>query len=300
MRAKESNRQLDFEVARIFLAVLSSEQVASAARNRVSVATKAKVDAGKRFEHGLAGENDVTRAELELSSAELVATDADASTREIRLQLERYVGPAAHDALVPPAELFAARDTTAEALKEQAVEQRPDLAALRAEAEAARIAANEPLWGLVPKLTLDAFYDITTQEGFTGENTNWGVSVSANWILYDRGLRYREQEERSAMAREATLQLERALDDTATEVARALVALERAKVGLTRAETRVALAKKNAEEVAVRYREGITTAFELADANAQEFTANAELARARFDLGVSILAVREIAGSAPL
>jgi outer membrane protein len=300
VRAKETEYLLDFQVAEIFLAVLSSEQLAEAARNRIAVAIKAKEDAQKKFEHGMSGSNDVTRAELELATAELLVTDAEGAIRDLRLQLERYVGEAARTPLVPPAELFTGAEASAEELTRRAHETRPDVVALKADAEAARISANEPLWGLVPSLKLDAFYDLTTQKSFTGENTGWGVTLSANWILYDRGRRYREADERTALAHRATLQLERGLEDATADVQRALVRRDRSKFALDRAEARLALSKKNAEEVAVRYREGVASAFELADANAQEFAANAEVARARFDLGVSILTLRRASGSSPL
>jgi outer membrane protein TolC len=300
LRARESERALGFEVARIFLAVLSSEQVRAAAQNRIAVAKQATEHARKRFDLGLAGENDVTRAQLELAAAELAAADSEASAREVRLALERLVGPPARSPLLPPEELSTAPAADAAALIAHAKKNRRDLAALSAERESAHIAAGEPLWELIPTLSFDAWYELTTQQAFVGENQGWGVAVSAEWTLYDRGLRYRERQERSAAAREADLELERAMDDLTNEVARALVGLERAQVALSRAETRAALAEKNAEEVSVRYREGVASAFELADAGAEAFTAGAELARARFDLAASVLEIRRIAGDLPL
>lgn len=299
-RSKEIERTLSFDVAQAFLRVLSADQLATAAERRIEVAKKAKQDADKRFEHGLAGNNDVTRADLELATAELAASDAEAALREFRLALERYVGERAHAELRPPVELDAATSGSVETLIARAHEERPDLLALRAEAEAAELEAEEPLWGSLPKLSLDAYYDASTQEGFLGDHTNWAVKFSARWVLYDRGLRYRETEEKSARAEEARLVLERALLDVENQIKRSLVQIERARVSLSRAEARAALSAKNAEETAVRYREGLATAFELADSSAKDFDAQAELTRARFDLGISVLSLKQAVGEQPL
>lgn len=295
-RAGEMERLLGFEVAQIFMAVLSADPLIAASKRRIEVAAKAKADAERRFQHGLSGKNDVTRAELELATAELAATDAEASARDLRLWLERYVGPAARSELVPPVELYASPSESEDAMIAVAEGSRKDLAALRADADAARVAAGEPLWGLVPTLSFDGSYDLTTQGGFTGQNQGWALSLTARWVLYDRGRRYRQLEERDALAKEAKLMFERALEDARIEVRRALVKLDRSRIALSRAETRAALSRKNVEEVTVRYREGVATAFELADANAQEFDAATELSRARFDLALSVLAIRRATG----
>lgn len=298
-RAEQMQRLLRFDTAKAFLAVLSAEQLRAAALRRVAVAEKAKADAETRLRLGKTGKNDLTRANLEFATAELTASDSAAFIRTLRLQLARYVGDAAYSELVPPAELLASEAALApaETLIKQAQDARPDVVALASSAKAARMAAGEPLWNLLPRLELNGQYDLSTQQGITGRLSNWNMALTASWNVFNQGREYFGRQEKQAAAREAELTHERALADVESEVYQALAQLDRIKAALSRAQARSDLAQQNAEEVAVRYREGVANAFELTFAGAEQFNAQAELARAQFDLGTAVLNVRQATGA---
>jgi outer membrane protein TolC len=82
----EERRLLAFEVADAFLRTLSVQQVESSAERRLSFARRTVEDTKARFEAKLVSVNDLTRAELELATAEREATLAQGETQLFRLQ----------------------------------------------------------------------------------------------------------------------------------------------------------------------------------------------------------------------
>src|SRR5688572_28047457 len=85
--AAEDKRLLAFEAAGAFITTLSLEQVVAAAERRRNFAQTNVNDARARFEAGLVSSNDVTRAELELATAEREAARARGSAQTAYLQL---------------------------------------------------------------------------------------------------------------------------------------------------------------------------------------------------------------------
>ena len=55
-------------------------------------------------------------------------------------------------------------------------------------------------------------------------------------------------------------------------------------------------ARRSSEESAILYRQGLTTALAVTDANVRLFEAEVDLARAQFDLALALLALRQAVG----
>ena len=85
--AREARRLVGFEAADAFLTTLGNQQVFEAARRRLEFARQSLLDAKARAEVGLASTNDVTRAELEVSTAEVQLASARGSADTSRIEL---------------------------------------------------------------------------------------------------------------------------------------------------------------------------------------------------------------------
>jgi outer membrane protein TolC len=68
---------------------------------------------------------------------------------------------------------------------------------------------------------------------------------------------------------------------------------------LEQAERTAEIARKNGGETAELYRQGLTTAFTVADASAQLFDAEVALVRARYSMALALLALRRAYGLDP-
>ena len=302
--AVEQRRLLAFDTASQFLATLSQEQVLGAAETRVSVAQQSVGDARQRFEVGLVSSNDVTLLELQLSAAERDLTSARAAVRSARLDLGYAVDRPVAEPLAAPNVLLEAAAGSGAALasgvaRKQEVE-RLDVAAQHKRAAALRESAEEPLWRWAPSLGLAGIGRATNEPGsFGGRNFDASVQLTLTWVLWDGGERSADRDDRLAQASAAELEARARHRSARTEVEQALVALERGHGVVAQATRTADIARRNGEETAELYRQGLGTALAVADASGRLFSAEVELARARYDLAVGLLALRRALGLDP-
>lgn len=91
-----------------------------------------------------------------------------------------------------------------------------------------------------------------------------------------------------ATRRRLGLELSNGLSDLATAVA-----------SVEQAQVRVRVAQQNAEEIRIRFQQGLSTALEQADANVAEYEAQIELARSRFNQQQAQLTLDQVVGRWP-
>jgi len=294
----EIRRVLAYDVASSFFAVLSAEQLRDAATRRIEVAQATVSDARTKLEAGLASSNDLTRAELELATAQLALTQAQNAVVDSRLSLGYLVTAPVDRALAePPPE--PAESSSPEELERIAQEGRADLRELTLRAEGLRLLALEPVLRGVPTVTVRGTYRGTNEPGLSGRSRDWNVAALLNWDIFDGGGRYAEAAARRAEYREALLNADALKRRIALEIRTARTDLATARASLEQAQVRARVAEQNAREVRVRYSEGLATALEQADATVSAFEAEAELARQRFALGIAQLSLSRSLGRWP-
>jgi outer membrane protein TolC len=294
----EIRRALAFDVASSFFAVLSAEQLRDAASRRIEVAQATVSDARTKLEAGLASSNDLTRAELELATAQLALTEAQNAVVSSRLSLGYLIAAPADRPLVePPAE--PSESAGADELEQLAQQARADLKELTLRAESLRLLSLEPTLRAIPTLTLRGTYRGTNEAGLSGRERDWNVAALLNWEIFDGGTRYAEAAARRAEYREALLNADALRRRIGLEIRTAQTDLATSRAALEQAGVRARVADQNAREVRVRYSEGLATALEQADAAVAAFEAAAELARQRFALGIARLSLSRALGRWP-
>lgn len=299
----EATRRLGFEAADGFIITLSTEQVLTAALRRLDFAGESLADARARFEAGLVSSNDVTRAELELATAEREVSRARGEVAGSYLALGNLLNYPVEGPLAPPAELLAAA-TAIDADPDSAValagEQRLDLLSLERNAAALREFAKEPGLRFIPTLELTGQYRATNEGGLSGRDQDGFAAIQLAWPLFDGGERRAEEAERLALVREAELETEALTRDIALEIRSAAVDLDAIRASLRSAANATDAARRNLEETTELYRQGLSGALEVADATAQLFVAEVEEARARYDLARAYLVYRAATGLDPM
>ena len=296
--SSDLKRGLAFEVAESFFAVLSAERLRGATNRRIQVAEATVSDARTKLEAGLASQNEVTRVELELASARLARTQAENAVRTTRLLLGYLIGVEVERPLAEPPAEAVPRDPPEE-MTRRAEEARPDLKASELRAESQRLLAQEPLLRIFPTLGLRGTYRGTNEAGLSGRETDWNVAATLTWALFDGGVRYAQAAARRAEFREAALSTDALRRRVGLEIQTATADLDTAQAALEQAEVRARVADQNAEEVRVRFGEGLATALEQADAAVSAFEAEAELARQRFALRLAQLSLLRALGRWP-
>ena len=303
--AVDSKRTLAFDVSNAFLATLSVDQVMEASKRRVDYAKQALEAARARFAAGLVSGNDVTRAELEYATAEMGMTQVkgqvettwlelsylldDESTLQKKLQTPEFLLKAASE-----------NSLAVEPLIAQAQNRRPDLNSLRWSARAQHALILEPSLRYLPSLSFNGQYTYTNEAGLTGKNFNWNVGLTLSWSIFDGLARNADYKERRALAYLADLDVQSAERKVGIDVRGTVVALNNARASLTLATIAQSVAKKNASETAELYRQGLSQALQVADANVRLFEAEVGLVQARYGLGIAYLNLEAALGLDPL
>ena len=298
----DARRRLAFEVAAAYLTTLTMDQVLEAAGRRLEYGGKTLDAARARYAAGLVSVNDVTRAELEYATAEMGSTQAMGNVQTAYLQLGFLLDTAIDGKLASPELLLSQAELPAAAaadLLPSAQERRLDLRALDWNAKAQQALVLEPKLEWLPSLSLSGQYRYTNEAGLTGRSTNWSAGLALSWPLFDGFGRFGYHKERKAQARLAELDLRAAGRQLELEVRDGLVSLSSQQASLKMALVALDAAHKNAAETAELYRQGLSNALQVADANVRLFEAEVEVARQRNGLALALLNLRAAQGLDP-
>lgn len=303
--AVDSKQKLAFDVCNAFLATLSVDQVMEASKRRFDYAKQALEAARARYAAGLVSVNDVTRAELEYATAEMGMTQVKGQVETTWLQLSYLLDDEStlQKKLQTPEFLLkvaAENSLTVEPLIAQAQNRRPDLNSLRWRARAQHALILEPSLRYLPSLSFNGQYTYTNEAGLTGKNFNWNVGLTLSWSIFDGLTRNADYKERRALAYMADLDVQSAERKVGIDVRGTVVALNNARASLTLATIAQSVAKKNASETAELYRQGLSQALQVADANVRLFEAEVGLVNARYNLGIAYLNLEAALGLDPL
>jgi len=297
--ALDTRRRIGFAAADAFLVALSQDQVLEAANRRLELASNTLSDARARFAAQIVSSNDVTRAELELASAERELALARGEQESAYLELASIMNAPIDPPLIAPDYMLA---TAAEPPGEPvnliaaARERRLDVGANRLTAQAAHAAAKEPLMRLIPRFDLHGELDQTNVAGLSGDESEWFGRVELTWPLFDGGQREAERAERSALADAADYEVQSQERQIDLEVRRALVELESEQASIRQAKVAADVGQRNARESTELYRQGLASALEAADANVRLFEAEVALARAGYGVTRAWLGLRAALG----
>lgn len=300
----ESKRQLSFEVGSAFLAALSVNQMMEASRHRFEYARQAFDAAKARYAAGLVSVNDVTRAELEYANAEMSITQIKGEVEATYLELGYLLNETGiiQKKLVVPEFLLKEAEGSPEAAEQliaEAQSRRLDLDSLLWYSKAQHALTIEPTLRWLPSLSFSGQYRYTNEAGLTGRNTNWNLGLTLSWAIFDGFTRNADYRERKANAVLADLEVKSALRRIELEVRDALVSLTNQQASLKQAVVAHEVAKRNSVETAELYRQGLSTALQVADANVRLFEAEVALVRERYGLAVAYLNLEAALGLDP-
>ncbi len=265
-------------LAAVALNRVAAETLANAERHLSD--TEAMVQAGSRAAIDLAR----LRTQVASARAALVRTRNLVRTSRTRLDVAMGApGQGDYTTVLPAIPALATELSPTDALFAEAVQARPELASLRASVSAgtyALKAANRALW---PSLYANAG---AGGAGADALDPTWSASagVSLSWTLFD-GLSSRA----AAQGARARLEVTRAqLDDRGQQVWQqidtALSDVASGSAQLPAAEEGVAAATDLLGYAEARYREGVGSSLELADAQLELANAQAQRIQVEYDL----------------
>ncbi len=302
LTAEEEHRALAHETARAFLAGLAAERFLDAAKSRLARARANLDNSQARADAELNSINDVTRAKLEVASAQREVAQRSRDSIQAKLALEILVG-APVEGLAPPSALFASAQSFSgnkKKLTDAALAGRSDIKSLEQRTLAARELADEPNYRLIPSLDLVGQWrvnpDPITPQPWHEET----LTLSLSWTIFDGGQRYADR--RSQLASVTTFELQKSQVERTLgqEVRSAMASLEAARESFTLATEASAASRANTKETNELYQQGLARAIEVTDATAEEYAADIEAASSKIEMAASYLDVRFALGLSPI
>jgi outer membrane protein TolC len=299
----EDKRQLAFDVAKAYFGVLLAQEVVAAAQKKLDTATADVADTDAQFKAQLVSSNDVTRAQISLSTSVRELSQDRSQLATAYIELGFIINAPAPTTLQAPSALLDAGKQApppAETLVTQGLAQRQDLLARKDGALAAHDFAREPRYRYFPTLSLIGQLTATSNAGMSGHDLDGSIQFAASWSIYDAGARSSDIRSRDAAAAIADLETKQLVRSIDSDVRTAVTELTASQQALAAALDAATASRKSASETAILYKQGLAKAIELVDANEQRFTAEVSYAEAEFSVASAYLALRQAMGQGPL
>jgi multidrug efflux system outer membrane protein len=299
--SSELRRGLAYQVTAGFLLTIAAEHQVEAAVRARDVARETVSQTRARQKVGVATANDVTRSELTLATSELTLTQDRQAVVAARFSLGDLVGREVAEALIEPeAALVPSRELPE--MEKLGLEGRPDLASSVLRIRGTELLADATRMGILPTLGVRGTWELNSQQPAVAypNSPEWQVALVASWTIYDGGNREATVDLYSAQRREAAANLSQAKRDLHRDVATSLAALQTAEISFSQSTVARNVARINEEETLARFKQGLATALDAADASAQTFQADSDLVGRQLDLASSRFVLRQLIGRWPL
>lgn len=248
------------------------------------------VDEATRFvQAGTRPPIDVLRAKTQVARTQTDLTRAQASEELARAQLVHAMGGDATQMEVQvttgwPAAI-AGEDGPIDALVQEAVKARPELESARrtiAAAHSAELAADT---SLRPTFGIGAQAGVGTKD-FESFGPAWSATFNFTWPLYDGGATRAAIDQARAEIDAAQSDLAQELLEIRSEVVQATIAIRQAKATGTAARAAAEAARAELALAEARYKQGLDSGIERADAQAQVVQTEAEIISADWSLAI--------------
>jgi outer membrane protein TolC len=289
--------QLRTGMAQAAYAATAIEEVVTASERAVATATEHARSAERRVKVGTSPPLDSLRAQAELVRRESDLARARADLGHAELALGVLLGRAEKVRIVvppTPAPLFVENSTAS--LVDNAVARRPEMAAQRAQVDAARAQLRSSWARFAPQLFATGSIFASDTPYVTGKKDGWRVMLELTWPLYDGGLRYGKRQQAEASISEASagataqrIAVAQQIEDASRDIE---VARERLRLG----ESQQKLASDAAASAQRSFDAGIATSLDTLDANDKLYQADVGLADARARLAQAVLALDQALG----
>jgi outer membrane protein TolC len=226
-----------------------------------------------RFNVGLAARNDILNVQVERDRAELARLQATNNAAVASVDLVRLLRLPPGTAIEPsePVDGPVPAGEDVEGLVARAFDRRPEIAALRARADAASAEVKIARSVRLPQASLSAAYDYARPNTRVlpladGWNDTWSVGVSLSLLAFDGGRTSAAVAEARARADAVRHELEERRRQVRLEVASRFLELATRRAEVEVAERNLGAARENVRVSQDRYREGLIPASDLLDA----------------------------------
>jgi multidrug efflux system outer membrane protein len=299
--AQETVRQtLVAQVATAYLGLLELDYELEIAERTYSVRTNSLMLTTARQVGGVASQQDVHQAQILVSTAEASIANAhrliEQQENELSILLGRNPGSPRRgeaflrqqlEVIVPPG------------LPSDLLERRPDIRAAEQQLVAANADIGQAKAAFFPKVTLTGFYgfqSVALSDLFTSASQTWQFGPAVTLPLFTGGALRGNLKLAQARFAETVAQYQKTVQNSFREVSDSLIAYQRTREFRARQEERTEANRNAAKLATIRYEGGVTSYLEVLYNEQELFSAELNLAQARLNELLSVVALYRALG----
>ena len=285
--------------------MLGAQDTLATTRASKAAITEQLASAKRNFEVGTATITDTREAQarFDLGTAQEIAAENDRRTKQVALDTLAGRNGVAPKALLVPVVLPAPMPTNAEAWVTVADQQHPSVRRARVALDVATLEISKARAGKLP--TVDAVASLSTADNrgtlpnlnrSAGTSAVGSVGVQLNWPLYTGGATQNRIKETLALEEKSRNDLEFARRSVAQGTRVAYFGVQSGLAQVTALEAAESSSKLALEATQLGYKVGVRVNLDVLNAQTQLFTVQRDLAKARYDVLVGSLRLRQASG----
>ena len=297
-----AEQDLIVRLSQAYFDVLAAQDALAASRANKTAITEQLASARRNFEVGTATITDTREAQarFDLASAQEIAAENDLRTKRIALdQLVGRTGVAPRGLVVPVA-LPPTQPADAEAWVTQADAQHPSVRRARVAMEVAQLESERARAGKLPTVDAVGSVGLSRAAGSSatlpGNTRNASVGVQLNWPLYTGGSVENRIRETVLLEEKSRQDVESARRAVAQATRQAYFGVQSGQAQVKALEAAESSTKLALEATQLGYRVGVRVNLDVLNAQTQLFQTQRDLARARYDVIVGSLRLRQASG----
>lgn len=272
----EAREQVLLAAARVYLGLEGLEQLEVAAKEAEQVALKRERDAKAQVAVGKDTDIAVMRAQSETAQARATLASLSGNRVALLAMLEALTGDAVRPSGAPTQlEVTAADEAQAPWEALYAIK-----AAQLGVQSAERFNLVDRL-AFLPTLVAQAKGNYNSNKGFVNTNFTFDAMVAAQWVIFDRGVRYVNMHENDAKTAQQRAQLDASRVRARANWIAAKTSLATAEVALEQAQAQAQLAERAQKQLGSAFQAGFATSLEVSDMDNKRFLAASAAAQAR-------------------
>ena len=295
----EQRRDLLLTVAGIYYSGVSLRELAKVAVALSRSTRDHALEAQARYQAGLIQLSSALRARIDYLRSNQETLRAQFAYSSAKSQLAALLDrrDTAFELAAPPEPPEPIRGAFKEML-EQALRDRPEIAAAKANEEIAARLKTDAWAQFAPTLALTGtgrYNEPPTS--FSGDKGTWAVALTLTLPLYDGGFRYVALKDADSQMRQARAQTRSTTAGIEDELRRAMLDLESARALRDEAEQALVVSRENERLIRAQFNAGTASQVEVSDAESALFQSESAALQQRLSVQIASLRVAKAVGA---
>jgi outer membrane protein len=303
-----AEQDLIVRLATAYFDVLAAKDALTTSRANKAAISEQLASAKRNFEVGTATITDTREAQARYDLAVAQELKADNDLRVARISLDQFVGRVGVEpkSLAVPVALPALQSDNVDTWVATADDQHPGVRRARLSLEMAQLDTQIARAGEKPTLDANATLGgtnthtspaiVAAQQGNAGTGKNASIGLTLSYPLYTGGLTQNKIKETLVLEEKARNDLDSARRSVAERTRSAFFGVQSQKAQVSALEAAESSTKLALEATQLGYKVGVRVNLDVLNAQTQLFTTQRDLAKARYDVVVNSLKLRQASG----